>query len=205
MDNIRYYFRDLTDDQIKKFELLMPIYRAWNSRINLISRKDIDQLYERHVLHSLSIAKLIHFKDNTRILDAGTGGGFPGIPLAIYFPEVQFELVDSIRKKINVVQAIAEELRLNNVKTRVLRVEDIEQQYDFVVSRAVTRLSKFNKWVHNNISQKFMNDLPNGILYLKGGEIEEELKELNRKYSLYPVRKYFKEEYFETKYIVHIR
>jgi 16S rRNA (guanine527-N7)-methyltransferase len=204
MDIIRHYFPDLTHDQIKKFELLMPLYKEWNSKINVISRKDIDQLYERHVLHSLSIAELIRFKENTQILDAGTGGGFPGIPLAIYFPEIQFDLVDSIKKKINVVEVIAEELKLFNVKTRVSRVEDIRQQYDFIVSRAVTRLPEFYKWIHNNISHRSMNDLPNGILYLKGGDMDKELYKLSRKYRLYPISNYFIEEFFETKYIVHI-
>jgi 16S rRNA (guanine527-N7)-methyltransferase len=204
MDIILKYFPDLTGEQKGKFQRLFPLYSYWNSRINVISRKDIDHLYERHVLHALAIAKLIRFKPKTHILDAGTGGGFPGIPLAIIFPDVSFHLVDSIGKKIKVVDAVTDELGLKNIKTSQERVENIGSSYDFVISRAVTELPKFCEWVKHLISSKSVNTLQNGIIYLKGGEVTHEVKSLKMKYKIYPISDYFEESFFETKKIVHL-
>ena len=204
MDIIRTYFPDLTELQIEQFSSLQNLYSEWNSMINVISRKDIDQLYLRHVLHSLAIAKIISFVPNTSILDIGTGGGFPGIPLAILFPEVQFHLVDSIGKKVKVVQEISKALQLKNVNAEKLRAQDISQKYDFVLSRAVCRLSEFIPWVINNINRTNRNELANGVLYLKGGDLKEELSEINSPVTIYSIQEFFKEEFFETKSIVYI-
>jgi 16S rRNA (guanine527-N7)-methyltransferase len=180
------------------------LYRHWNEQINVISRKDIDHLYLRHVLHSLAITRFISLKPGTRVLDAGTGGGFPGIPLAICFPEVRFTLVDSIAKKIKVVQAVSDEIGLKNVETRWCRVEDIGEKFDFVVSRAVTSLPEFVKWVRKLIMPGGFNDIPNGIIYLKGGDVEDEIRPFAGKARIQEISGYFEEEYFETKKIIYL-
>jgi 16S rRNA (guanine527-N7)-methyltransferase len=201
---ITQYFPDLTDKQTDQFVKLHALYVEWNNKINVISRKDIDNLYVNHVLHSLGIAKVQKFKPGSSVLDVGTGGGFPGIPLAILFPETQFHLVDSIGKKITVVNAVAEGARLKNVKGEQIRAEQIKGKYDFIVSRAVTRIKEFYGWVHTKTKDKSMHELDNGILYLKGGDLEEELGELKKPYSLYNLSDYFKEEFFETKKVVYV-
>jgi 16S rRNA (guanine527-N7)-methyltransferase len=207
MDNaslISKFFPDLTSDQIKKYEELQELYQEWNSKINVISRKDIESLYERHVLHSLSIAKIITFKPGTKILDVGTGGGFPGIPLAIMFPEVSFHLVDSIGKKIRVVEEVSKTLDLKNVKATQTRAEDLPEKYDFVVSRAVTRIAPFWKWIQGKFSSKSFNALPNGLLYLKGGDLEEELTELKRPCEIFCLSEFFQKEFFATKKVIYV-
>lgn len=201
---IQKYFTALTEEQIAQFDQLYELYSFWNAQINVISRKDIDELYERHILHSLGIAKFISFKAGTSILDVGTGGGFPGIPLAILFPEVQFHLVDSIGKKIKVVTEVAAALGLKNLRASHLRAEQVPDQYDFVVSRAVTRLIDFYPWVKGKFKKQSINAVPNGILYLKGGDLAEEVSESRLKAELYPLSAYFEEEFFETKYVVYI-
>lgn len=204
MDIIRKYFPDLTDQQLDHFDRLGPLYKEWNAKINVISRKDIEQLYERHILHSLSIAKVIQFKPRTTILDVGTGGGFPGIPLAILFPETSFLLVDSIAKKINVVDKVASALNLANVEAEHLRVEEVKEKFDFVVSRAVTAFPKFVEMVRTRVSSQSINDLPNGILYLKGGDFEEEISAFGHKARVYNLQDFFGEEFFETKRLIHL-
>lgn len=201
---IQKYFKGLSDQQIAQFDQLYELYSFWNSQINVISRKDIDELYQRHILHSLGIAKFCTFKAGERILDVGTGGGFPGIPLAILFPETQFHLVDSIGKKIKVVTEVAAALGLKNVKASHLRAEQITDKYDFVVSRAVTRLIDFYPWVKGKFNKESKNAIPNGILYLKGGDLKEEISESRLKAELYPLSAYFEEEFFETKFVVYI-
>jgi len=201
---IQKYFKELSEEQIAQFDQLYGLYSFWNAQINVISRKDIDELYERHILHSLGIAKFISFTAGTTILDVGTGGGFPGIPLAILFPEVQFHLVDSIGKKIKVVTEVAAALGLKNLRASHLRAEQVPDQYDFVVSRAVTRLIDFYPWVKGKFKKQAINAIPNGILYLKGGDLAEELSESRLKAELYPLSAYFEEEFFETKYVVYI-
>ena len=200
---IKSNFPDLTDYQIKQFKDLTILYENWNNKINVISRKDISELNIRHVLHSLSIAKVINFLPNTKILDVGTGGGFPGIPLAIMFPEVLFHLTDSIGKKIKVVQAIANDLGLKNVVAEKIRSENVNQQYDFIVSRAVTNMSNFVKIVNGKISSKNKNQLKNGILYLKGGDLSEELKDFKHVKS-FKINSYFNDTFFDTKKIVYL-
>ncbi|MGD0710745.1 MAG: 16S rRNA (guanine(527)-N(7))-methyltransferase RsmG [Bacteroidales bacterium] len=200
---ITKYFA-LTKEQEQKFAALEAIYALWNSRINVISRKDMDNFYERHVLHSLSIAKVITFKEGTSIMDVGTGGGFPGIPLAIMFPSCKFLLVDSIGKKINVVKAVAEELGLNNVEVMLARAETVEKKFDFIVSRAVTELPEFYKWTGNKIKNNGFNAIPNGILYLKGGDISNELKQLKAYNEVFELKDFFEEEFFETKKLVFV-
>ena len=201
---IQKYFKDLTADQISKFDQLYELYSFWNAQINVISRKDIDELYERHILHSLGIAKFCTFKPGEKVLDVGTGGGFPGIPLAILFPETDFHLVDSIGKKIKVVTEVAAALGLTNVKASHLRAEQVDDKYDFVVSRAVTRLIDFYPWIKDKFNKNSKNAIANGILYLKGGELDEEIKESRLKAELYPLSAYFEEGFFETKYVVYI-
>ena len=196
------YFK-LTEKQKQQFEKLYPLYKDWNSKINVISRKNIDELYPRHVLHSLGIAKVIDFLPDAEILDVGTGGGFPGIPLAILFPETRFHLVDSIGKKIKVVEDVARQLDLKNVKTSHSRVENIEGKYDFIVSRAVTRMPEFVKWVKGKIKNENRHALPNGILYLKGGDLSEELKDFPQA-RIYELKDFFEENFFETKKMVHL-
>lgn len=203
MERINYYFPDLSSHQKEQFSQLMDCYRYWNERINVISRKDIDELYLRHVLHSLGIAKVQAFKKGSSILDVGTGGGFPGIPLAILFPEVQFHLVDSIGKKIKVVEAVAESLQLKNLTASHLRAEKVPGTFDFIVSRAVTRMDAFVPWVRKKVKKDSQHALRNGILYLKGGDLTEELAPYATA-RLFPLSDYFSEDFFETKYVVHL-
>ena len=203
MHLIQKYFPNLTEIQFKQFEALQGLYEDWNAQINVISRKDIESLYLHHVLHSLSIAKLIQFQDGAKILDIGTGGGFPGIPLAILFPEVTFHLVDSINKKLKVVNGVAESLGLENVYTTHAIAETIEGQYDFIISRAVTTMPVFVSWIKNRVAKKNTHALKNGILYLKGGDLTEELKTYS-KVTLYDLSAFFEDEFFETKKIVHL-
>ena len=200
---IQKYFSNLTAIQLKQFEALQGLYEDWNSKINVISRKDIEALYLRHVLHSLSIAKLIQFQAGSKILDIGTGGGFPGLPLAILFPDVTFHLVDSINKKLKVVNGVAESLGLENIYTTHSRAESIKGQYDFIVSRAVTTMPDFVGWVKNRVAKKSVHPIKNGILYLKGGDLTEELK-IYSKATLYNLNAFFEEDFFETKKIVHL-
>ena len=204
MDIILKYFPNLTPEQIELFEQLQMLYSEWNSRINVISRKDIDKLYERHVLHSLAIAGFVQFREGTTVLDVGTGGGFPGIPLAIYFPEVKFHLVDSIRKKIKVVNEVKTALTLDNVTEEQIRAEDLKGKYDFVVSRAVTRLPEFVKWIRSNIKPQQKNAIPNGILYLKGGELTEELQPFRKTAFVQKLSDWFEEDFFATKKLIHL-
>ncbi|MCY1527863.1 Ribosomal RNA small subunit methyltransferase G [compost metagenome] len=203
-DLILKYFKSLTNTQIAQFEQLYDLYSFWNAQINVVSRKDIDELYERHILHSLGIAKFCTFRAGERVLDVGTGGGFPGIPLAILFPETEFHLVDSIGKKIKVVSEVAAALGLKNVKASHLRAEQVTDKYNFVVSRAVTRLIDFYPWVRGKFAKENLNAIPNGILYLKGGDLTEEIKESKLKAELHPLSAYFEEAFFETKYVVYI-
>ena len=198
------YFPQLTASQKNQYLKLQDLYKDWNEKINIISRKDIDNLYINHVLHSLGIAKAVSFRPGSIILDVGTGGGFPGIPLAIFFPESQFHLVDSIGKKITVVKNVAEALGLKNVTAEQIRAEQLKGEYDFIVSRAVTRLKEFYGWVHKRAKKKSVNDLFNGILYLKGGDLDEELTELKKSYQIFELSDYYKEEFFETKKIVYV-
>jgi 16S rRNA (guanine527-N7)-methyltransferase len=201
---IEHYFTDLSAEQKKQFARLGPLYKDWNEKINLISRKDIDNLYVNHVLHSLGIAKVISFRSGSAILDVGTGGGFPGIPLAILFPEVSFHLVDSIGKKIGVVKSVAEGIGLKNVTAQQARVEELGGKYDFIVSRAVARMKEFHGWVKNKAKNESRHSLDNGILYLKGGSLDPELEELKKPYALYSLSDYFEEEFFQTKKVVFI-
>lgn len=198
------YFPDLTDTQQKQFAQLQPLYLHWNAQINVISRKDIDLLYERHVLHSLGIAKVMAFKPKTHIMDVGCGGGFPGIPLAILFPECNFYLVDSIGKKIKVVNEVAAALGLNNVRGEHIRAEDVKDKFEFVISRAVTEFPSFYRWMQNKFTKNQFNVLPNGILYLKGGDLTEEFKNFQKRVVFYDLKDYFLEEFFETKKVVYL-
>ena len=203
MELILKYYPNLSDVQREQFEQLYDLYSDWNAKINVVSRKDIDELYLRHVLHSLGIAKVIQFREGTSILDVGTGGGFPGIPLAILFPKCSFHLVDSINKKIIVVKAVAEAIGLKNVKATHSRVEAIDGTFDFVVSRAVTAMPIFVKWVKPKVKKKSINNLKNGILYLKGGNLNEELNSYASA-DIYNLSDYFEEDFFETKKVVHL-
>ncbi len=203
MELILKYFPNLSEIQKKQFSQLQQLYEEWNAQINVISRKDMENLYLKHVLHSLAIAKVIQFADGTKILDVGTGGGFPGVPLAILFPEVEFLLVDSIGKKIKVVQGVSDKIGLQNLKAEHKRVEQVEGEFDFVVSRAVTRMKVFQQWVRKKISTKQKNILYNGIIYLKGGDLTEELKGI-KNVDIYDIPKYFEEDFFETKKIIYI-
>ncbi len=202
-DLIQHYFPDLTQWQKSRFDLLGDLYQDWNTKINVVSRKDIDELYLRHVLHSLGIAKVISFRPGTKILDVGTGGGFPGIPLAILFPEADFTLVDSIGKKIRVVEEVVAGLELENVRTFNTRVEELDGEFDFIVSRAVAAMPTFVRWVKGKVRKSSTHSLRNGILYLKGGDLSEELKGF-AKAEIYPLSAYFSEPYFETKVVVHL-
>lgn len=204
MNPIASHFQNLSIIQFSQFERLGALYREWNEKINVISRKDIDHLYLHHVLHSLSIVRFISFKPGTKVLDAGTGGGFPGIPLAIYFPETEFTLVDSIAKKIKVVQAVAGEVGLTNVQSRCCRVEDLDGKFDFVVSRAVTAFPEFVGWVRKLISPGGFNDIPNGIIYLKGGDVKDEIRKFSDKVRIREISGYFEEEYFTSKKIIFL-
>lgn len=203
MEQISKYFINLTDLQLNQFRQLETLYKYWNSQINVISRKDIDELYLRHVLHSLGIAKVQPFKPGSRILDVGTGGGFPGIPLAILFPDVRFYLVDSIGKKIKVVQEVVKVLELKNVKAEHIRAEKVKGEFDFIVSRAVTNMNDFVKWTRKKVAKKQHHELKNGILYLKGGDLKEELVNFP-KATVYNLSVYFTENFFETKKVVHL-
>ncbi len=198
------YFPDLTETQKEQFTKLSTLYSEWNEKINVISRKDIDNLYVNHVLHSLGIAKLTLFKPGATVLDVGTGGGFPGIPLAILFPETQFHLVDSIGKKITVVKNVAEGIGLRNIRAEQIRAEQVKGEYDFIVSRAVTRLKEFYGWVHRKVKKESRHTLYNGILYLKGGDLDEELAELKKPHQIFDLNSVFKEEFFETKKVVYL-
>lgn len=204
MELILKYFPDLTPIQVKQFNQLQELYSFWNEQINVISRKDTENFYERHVLHSLGIAKVIQFSKDSKILDIGTGGGFPGIPLAILFPNVHFTLVDSIGKKIKVVNEVALTLGLENVIGIHDRAENIKGQFDFIISRAVTAMPAFLKWTKGKYAPTQNNDLKNGVLYLKGGDLTEEFQTVQQKYTLYDLENYFKEPFFETKKVVHI-
>lgn len=199
------YFPDLSPEQIRKFEALEGLYQTWNAQINVISRKDTDHFYERHVLHSLAIAKIVQFLPGSSVLDIGTGGGFPGIPLAILFPEVQFHLVDSIGKKIKVVQEVAASLGLQNVQASHARAETIKDRYDFIVSRAVTQMPVFLTWVKGKSAKKNLHNLKNGVLYLKGGDLSEELAGLRYPVKEFPISEFYKEEFFETKKVVYVQ
>ena len=205
VDIIYKYFPNLTEKQKQQFAQLAEVYPLWNNQINVISRKDIDSLYLHHVLHSLSIAKFVQeLKPGTHILDVGTGGGFPGIPMAIMFPHVHFHLVDSIGKKIKVVREVAAAIGLENVEADHIRAEQLDDKYDFVISRAVTRLADFAPWIRNKFLKDDKNGIPNGILYLKGGDLQEEIKESRLKAELHPISSYFKEDFFDTKYVVYV-
>ena len=204
MELILKYFPDLTEEQKGQFAALYDLYTDWNSKINVISRKDIGNLYEHHVLHSLGIAKVIRFAPGTKIMDLGTGGGFPGIPLAILFPEVQFHLVDSIGKKVRVATEVAGSIGLKNVTTRHARAEEEKQLFDFVVSRAVMPLTDLLKIIRKNISPKQQNALPNGLICLKGGELEKEAMSVRNKTTMWDLKEFFGEEFFETKKAVYV-
>lgn len=207
MELIKQYFPSLTDQQTDQLAQLLPLYKEWNQKINVISRKDIDNLYERHVLHSLSIAKFIQFNPESHIIDLGTGGGFPGIPLAILFPEVNFHLVDSIGKKLKVIKDIAEQIGLENVRTSHSRVEDLHEKADFIVCRAVASIDKLVSWTKKLYSPKMLHGLPNGLIALKGGRVNEEIKTLSK--GAYTEKlaltDYFQEDFFTDKYIVYVQ
>lgn len=203
MQEILKYFPDLSEEQIAQFQKLEVLYKDWNAKINVISRKDIDELYVKHVLHSLAIAKIQAFKPGATVLDVGTGGGFPGIPLAILFPETRFYLIDVIAKKIKVVQAVAEALELKNVKAEQIRAENVKGDFDFIVSRAVTNMPDFVTWVKDKIKKQNKHELKNGILYLKGGDLTEELKDFP-KATEYNIAEFFTPDFFETKKVVHL-
>ena len=203
MELLIKYFPDMTKRQITQFSLLFDLYVEWNNKINVVSRKDINDLYLRHVLHSLGIAKVVQFKDGTTILDVGTGGGFPGIPLAILFPKCSFYLVDSVNKKIKVVNAVVESLKLTNIKTSHNRAEDLNKKFDFIVSRAVTAMPDFVSWVKNKVNEKSKHKLKNGILYLKGGDLTNELK-CFKDVKITALSDFFDEEFFDTKKVVSI-
>jgi 16S rRNA (guanine527-N7)-methyltransferase len=203
MNLIIKYFPNLSEDQVSKFKQLESLYQDWNLKINVVSRKDIEELYLRHVLHSLGIAKVIQFKSGSHILDVGTGGGFPGIPLAILFPECQFHLVDSIAKKLKVVDEVVSGLGLTNVKTTHSRVEAITGNYDFIVSRAVAAMPTFVHWVKGKIAKQQNHNIKNGILYLKGGDLTEELRDYKTT-TIYNLSDYFSEDFYDTKKVVHL-
>ena len=203
MEEILKQFPNLTENQIIQFQKMEVLYYDWNAKINVISRKDIDELYTKHVLHSLAIAKIQLFEPGTYVLDVGTGGGFPGIPLAILFPETRFYLIDVILKKINVVKAVIEALELKNVKAEQIRASEVKGDYDFIVSRAVTNMPDFVSWIKDKIKKQNKHKLPNGILYLKGGDLTEELKDFPKS-TEYNIAEFFKDEFFETKKVVHL-
>lgn len=204
MDIIRKYFTNLTPDQLEKLDALVDLYTEWNSNINVISRKDIDNLAERHILHSLSLQKIIRFQPGSNLLDVGTGGGFPGVPLAIIFPSSNFHLIDSIGKKIKVVTEISSALGLSNVRAEHKRVQQVMAKYDFVISRAVTAFPRFVKMTRKNISSEQRNGLPNGILYLKGGDFSFELLHHKNNVAIFKLSDYFEEEFYETKKVIYL-
>lgn len=201
---ITRYFPNLSTQQLDAFEQLGTLYAEWNEKINVISRKDIENLYLHHVLHSLAIAKIISFAPGSQVLDVGTGGGFPGIPLAIMFPDTQFNLIDAIGKKITVVNEVSQALNLTNVKGEQIRVENLKKKYHFIVSRAVTRFDKFQAIARKNIDSKQFNSLKNGIIYLKGGDFQDEIAGFEKKLTLYPIADFFDETFFETKKVIHL-
>ena len=203
MKLIQKYFSDLSRAQLIQFEKLESLYKYWNSKINVISRKDISSLYLKHVLHSLAIAKFIQFSKGTHIIDVGTGGGFPGIPLAILFPDAKFHLVDSIEKKVRVVDAVSNELGLENVTTQCKRIEDIDDKFDFILTRAITDMSTILKWTENNISPNSNNVVPNGIIALKGGDLDQELSRIENK-KIVAIKDYFDDHYFINKKLVYV-
>ncbi len=205
MQEIRKHFPNLSATQIRQFEELQALYEHWNAQINVISRKDMDAFYVHHVLHSLGIAKVMTFAPESKVLDIGTGGGFPGIPLAILFPEVKFTLVDSIGKKIKVVREVAAALELKNISAHHQRAEQVKDRFDFVVSRAVTAMEQFLPWCQNKFLNRQINPLPNGILYLKGGDLSEELKPVKRAYDIYELSNYFDNPFYETKKVVYVK
>lgn len=205
VDLILEYFPNLSELQKKQFAELKPLYEHWNSQINVISRKAMDEFYVQHVLHSLAIAKVINFTPGTSVMDVGTGGGFPGIPLAILFPEVEFYLVDSIGKKIKVVNEVATALGLKNLTAKQQRAEEVKHKFDFIVSRAVTRMENFLPWVRNKIKHKGINGYPNGLFYLKGGDLTEEMKPVNEYYEIMDIPTFFKEPFYETKKVVYVQ
>ena len=202
---ITKYFPEIDQQQAERFALLGGLYAEWNSRINVVSRKDIDDLYEHHVLHSLAIAKIIRFAPGAKVLDVGTGGGFPGVPLAILFPETQFHLIDSIGKKLKVVDAVAEALQLRNVATQHVRAEQLNDSFDFVVSRAVTSLPAFLPWMKGKFLQRNLHALPNGMLFLKGGDLSEELSPYRGRANIFAINEFFEEPFFEEKKVVYIK
>ncbi len=206
VDIIRQYFPELNSSQLEKIESLKGLYLDWNAKINVISRKDTNNFYTHHVLHSLAIAKVIGFNNEAKILDVGTGGGFPGIPLAIYFQNTSFTLIDSIGKKIKVVKEISNALDLNNVKAYHKRAEEQKDKYDFIISRAVTHLSKFCPWISKNIKNQNNHSIKNGIIYLKGGDIKEELKSVSKQFNakIHPIKKFYEEDFFDTKLVLHL-
>lgn len=204
MEQLLRYFPQLTEQQQRQFAALDALYRYWNAKINVISRKDIDNLYPHHVLHSLGIAKVITFRPGTHVMDIGTGGGFPGIPLAILFPEVQFHLLDSIGKKIKVAQAVADALELTNVRTSHKNVMEEKEKYDFVVSRAVMQMEDLVRLVRKNVHHEQRNSLPNGLICLKGGDIQQEMRPFKHCCDVWPLHTYFEEEFFETKKVAYV-
>jgi 16S rRNA (guanine527-N7)-methyltransferase len=205
MQQILTYFPELGERQMEQFSALESLYLHWNEQINVISRKDTENFYERHVLHSLGIAKVIQFQKESSILDIGTGGGFPGIPLAIMFPECQFTLIDSIGKKIKVVNEVSASLGLKNVRAIHGRADELKSQFDFIISRAVTNIPAFLPWTKNKFRQKSLNTLKNGILYLKGDNVIDELTDLKNDFKIYPLKSFFKEDFFETKVVLYIQ
>jgi 16S rRNA (guanine527-N7)-methyltransferase len=205
MQQILTYFPELGERQMEQFSALESLYLHWNEQINVISRKDTENFYERHVLHSLGIAKVIQFQKESSILDIGTGGGFPGIPLAIMFPECQFTLIDSIGKKIKVVNEVSASLGLKNVRAIHGRADELKSQFDFIISRAVTNIPAFLPWTKNKFRQKSLNTLKNGILYLKGDNVIDELTDLKNNFKIYPLKSFFKEDFFETKVVLYIQ
>lgn len=204
LDTILKYFPDLTETQQNQMDQLLPLYEEWNAKINVVSRKDIDQLYERHVLHSLAIVQFTTFSNGSKILDVGTGGGFPGIPLAILYPECHFHLVDSIGKKITVVNEVAKAIGLENLTAEHQRMEKVKGKYDFIVSRAVAQTKQLFIWAHQKVSKEQRNDLDNGMILLKGGDLKKEMKEFGRSYIEKDLSDYFSEEFFETKKIIYV-
>ena len=203
MIELKKYFPNLSQDQLEKFTRLVPIYKDWNSKVNLISRRDIENLFINHILHSLSIVNIIEFESSTSVLDVGTGGGFPGIPLAIFFPNVKFTLLDSIGKKIKVVESVSKDLSLSNVTAINDRVENHFDKYDFILSRAVAKMDKFYSLVNKNFNSKSINEIPNGIISLKGGDLKDELKHFKEK-KIFEISDFFSEEFFKTKRIVYV-